>query len=333
MSTGAFLEALRHRDIEVWVEDDRLRCKAPAGAIDPALREELRQRKPDIVAFLDRARALSNQQPAIVPLQPAGTRPPIFAVPGHSGDVFCFRALSRHLGADQPFFGLQPPGLDGVQTPLASVEALATYFATQIAAARPAGTCVVAGYCAGGTVAFELGRQLVQRGIAVNCVAIFGSPYPGWYRPLPQLRERLAAQGQRLKKHVQALRSPAWPGFGRYVAAKWQERQTRHTASRQAVATALVGRAAVEAATLAAVRRYAPRPFDGHLAVFLPNAEWQQPGNRLLRWPAALARRAEEYCGPAACNGFSMLLEPHAAVFAELFRSMRAVCPVAGRHA
>lgn len=324
MSVGAFLAGLRHRDIEVWVEGDVLRCKAPAGAIDPALREELRRRKQDIVAFLDTARLLACQQPAIVPLQPAGGRPPIFAVPGHSGDVFCFRALSRHLGADQPFFGLQPPGLDGGQRPLASVEALATYFATQIVATRPAGSCVVAGYCAGGTVAFELGRQLVQRGIAVDFVAIFGSPYPSWYRPLPQLMERLAKQGQRLKKHALALGSPSWPGFGRYVAAKWQDRRARRAALLQAADTLPLGRAAVEAATLLAVRRYVPRPFAGQLAVFLPNEEWRQPGNRLLRWPAALVRRADEYCGPAACDGFSMLLEPHAAVFAELFRGMRA---------
>lgn len=325
MSVGTFLEGLRHRDIEVSVDGDVLRCKAPAGALDPALRGELRRRKKDIVAFLDTARVLAGQQPAIVPLQPAGARPPIFAVPGHSGDVFCFRALSRHLGEDQPFFGLQPPGLDGVQRPLASVEALATYFATQIAATRPAGSCVVAGYCAGGTVAFELGRQLVERGITVDFVAIFGGPYPGWYRPLPQLRERLAEQGKQLKKHVQALRSPSWPGFARYVAAKRQARRARRAASLEAAAnTLLVGRAAVEAATLVAVRRYLPRPFEGHLAVFLPNEEWQQPGKRLLRWPQALARRVEEYVGPAACDGFSMLLEPHAAAFAELFRRIRA---------
>jgi len=325
MSVGIFLEDLRHRDIEVWVDGDRLRCKAPAGAIDPALREELRRRKQDIVAFLDTARALSHQQPAIVPLQRLGSRPPIFAVPGHSGDVFCFRALSRHLGEDQPFFGLQPPGLDGMQPPLASVEALGSYFASQIAAVQVTGACVVAGYCAGGTVAFELARQLQQRGIAVDFVAIFGSPYPSWYRPLPQLMEKLVEQGLRLKKHMQALRSPSWPGFGRYIAAKRQERQARLAASHQAADNALVGRAAVEAATLAALRRYSPPPFAGHLAVFLPNAAWQQPGNRLLRWPAASARYVEEYCGPTACNGFSMLLEPHAAAFAELFRSIRSI--------
>lgn len=326
MSVGAFLEGLRQRDIEVWVEGDALRCKAPAGVVDPTLREELRRRKRDIVAFLNTTRTLACQQPGIVPLQPAGGRPPIFAVPGHSGDVFCFHALSRHLGEDQPFFGLQPPGLDGVQRPLDSVEALATYFATRVAAARPAGSCVVAGYCAGGTVAFELGRQLVQQGIAVDFVAVFGSPYPSWYRPLPQLMERLAEQGKRIKMHVQAMRSPSWPGFGSYVAAKWQDRRARRTAFLLATAdTVPVGRTAVEAATLAAVRRYSPRPFEGRLAVFLPSEEWQQPGKRLLRWPQSLARRADEYCGSTACNGFSMLLEPHAAAFAELFRRIRPV--------
>lgn len=324
MSVGAFLESLRRRDIEVRLEGDVLRCMAPVGAIDTALREVLRVRKKDIVAFLDTARELASQQPAIVPLQPAGHLPPIYAVPGHSGDVFCFRALSRHLGEDQPFFGLQPPGLDGVEPPLGSVEALASNFADQIAVACPVGPCVVAGYCAGGTVAFELARQLVQRGIAVDFVALFGSPFPSWYRPLPQLMETLAKQGKRLKKHVQALRSQGCPGFGSYAIAKWQDRRTRRAALLHVAAdTAQVCRAAVEAATLMAVRRYTPRPFEGRLAVFLPNEEWQQAGNRLLRWPQFLAKRAEEFVGPTHCQGFSMLLEPHAADIATLFRSIR----------
>src|SRR5688500_2882316 len=108
----AFLAELRSRDIRIRAEGDRLQLDAPTGALTPELREELRQRKDEILAFLQTAETLARQQRAIVPLQPLGTRAPVFGVGGHNGDIFCYRALAVALGKDQPFFGLQPPGLD-----------------------------------------------------------------------------------------------------------------------------------------------------------------------------------------------------------------------------
>ncbi|HKB81588.1 MAG TPA: thioesterase domain-containing protein, partial [Burkholderiales bacterium] len=126
-----------------------------AGVLTAELRDQLKRRKREILEYLLKAGTLARQQRAIVPLQPRGTRTPVFAVGGHNGDAFCFRALVQHLGEDQPFFGLQPPGVDGHGEPLASVEELAAYFAAQIRAFRPNGPCIIAGYC-GGTIAFEL---------------------------------------------------------------------------------------------------------------------------------------------------------------------------------
>ncbi len=159
---AALLTELRGLDIRIWWDGDQLRCDAPAGVVTADLRDAIRQRKAEITEFLRAAEALGRQQRAIVPLQPRGERDPVFAVGGHNGDVFCYRALAAHLGEDQPFFGLQPPGLDGHSAPLADVTDLAAYFAAQIRAFRPRGPAVIAGYCAGGAIAFELARQLVQ---------------------------------------------------------------------------------------------------------------------------------------------------------------------------
>mgnify|MGYP006170522143 CR=1 FL=1 len=134
---------------------------------------------------------IAHQQRAIVPLQPRGSRTPLFAIPGHNGDVFCYRALAQHLGSDQPLFGLQPPGVDGQAEPLRSVEALAAYFASQVRGFMPNGPYGIAGYCAGGAIAFELALQLQRAGATVDFVALFASPHPSWYGPVPQLRYRL----------------------------------------------------------------------------------------------------------------------------------------------
>lgn len=321
MSVATLLAELRHRDIRIWADDEQLRCSAPPGALVPELREQLRQYKADVLEFLHAAEALARQQPAIVPLQPHGARPAVFAAPGHNGDVFCYRALVQHLGDEQPFFGLQPPGLDGQSEPLTSVEDLAAYFAAQIRVFRPDGPYVIAGYCAGGTIAFELAQQLSRQGVTISFVALFGSPYPAWYRRLPQLREKAA----HLKKHAQALISLSWEERRAYVSAKRQQRRQRSEAARLAATDpVLLRRTTVERTTLSAVRRYTPQTFSGRAVQFLPNDEWRRANSGTLRWPDTAAQLMEKYSGPDGCDGYNMLLEPHAAVFAELFRNAAA---------
>src|SRR5438045_737821 len=93
----ALLEELRSRDIRVWADGDQLRCSAPTGVLTPDLRNQLRERKADNVEFLHSAEALALRGRAIVPLQSRGTRAPIFGVPGHHGDVFCYPLLAPRL--------------------------------------------------------------------------------------------------------------------------------------------------------------------------------------------------------------------------------------------
>ena len=82
----------------------------------------------------------------------------------------------------------------------------------------------------------------------------------------------------------------------------------------------LARRALVERTTLAAVRRYRPRLFEGRVKLFLPGVEWQRSGVAALRW-CTLAAHAETYFGPDSAEGSDMLLEGHASAFAALFRS------------
>lgn len=320
MNAAALVSELRRRDIRVWAAGGKLRCSAPPGALTPALREQLRQHKNEILEFLASVETLAGQQQAIVPLQRHGTRAPVFAVPGHNGDVFCYRALSQALGEDQPFFGLQPPGLDGEKQPLTRVEDLAAYFAAQIRAFQPQPPYVIAGYCAGGTVAFELAQQLQQAGAPIRFLALFGSPYPAYFRWPTQLWQGFAQQLQRIGTHARALKSQPAEGRRRYVADELRRRWARHTAEQaRAHDPVLMLRAKVERATLIAVRRYVPGRFPGDLHLFVPGRRWQRSGVAALRW-RALAQRFEAHFGPDDSEGYDMLREPYAAAFAKLFR-------------
>lgn len=328
MIVSTFLEELRSRNITVWAEGDQLRCTAPTGVLTPALRDRLRQEKSAIVHFLRSAEALARQERAIVPLQPRGARVPVFAVPGHNGNVFSFRFLAQRLGTDQPFFGLQPPGVDGEREPLTRVEDLAAYFAARIRGFRPDGPYTIAGHCAGGAIAFELARQLSEQGARINFLALFSSPYPTWFRRVSQLREHLARQAEWLRNHVRTLAPLSNGERRRYIAAKLADRRRQRRARRDAAQDpapdpVLVRRARVEAATLRALRRYLPQHFAGRVALFFPNREWLRPGNAMQRW-RGLAGDCEEFCGPDGCEGDVMLHEPNVRVIAEQFQGARA---------
>jgi thioesterase domain-containing protein len=328
VNAPAVLAELRSRDIHVWLDGARLRCNAPAAAWTLELRDELQRCKDDVVEFLRAAEALVQQR-AIVPLEPRGTRAPVFAVPGHNGDVFCYRALARHLGEDQPFFGLQPPGLDGHDQPLVRIEALAAYFAAQIRSFQPQGECIIAGYCAGGLTAFALAQQLLAAGRPVRLLALFGAPYAARFRRPAMLREACAGQFARLVKHGRGLASLPLAEWRAYLATKLRERESRRTAEKSAAAPdpVLALRARVERATLAAARRYTPQRFAGRVCLILPSREFVRSYDEPLRW-RSVAAQAEERYGPDGCARDQMLREPYVSGFAELFSESAAKQPM-----
>jgi amino acid adenylation domain-containing protein len=56
MSTDKFLADLLQKGVQLWVENNELCFRAPAGAITPPLREEMSERKAEIMAFLGKDR-------------------------------------------------------------------------------------------------------------------------------------------------------------------------------------------------------------------------------------------------------------------------------------
>jgi hypothetical protein len=77
---------------------------------------------------------------SLVALQPAGSKPPFFCVPGNLGNVFVdLGDLARHLGPDQPFYGLQ----DGLHNP-SRIEAVAAYYLSESRSEQPEGPyCII----------------------------------------------------------------------------------------------------------------------------------------------------------------------------------------------
>ncbi|MEA2490157.1 MAG: hypothetical protein QOH21_1949 [Acidobacteriota bacterium] len=104
-----------------------------------------------------------DRERTAIALQAGGSLPPLFCVSGKGGSVIRFRALAEALGSDQPFYGLTHHGIAPPSLP-STLAALAACYADAIREQQPEGPYYLAGYSAGGLVAFETARQLARAG-------------------------------------------------------------------------------------------------------------------------------------------------------------------------
>lgn len=116
---------------------------------------------------------------SLVPIQPDGENPPFFCVHGMGGGVLDYVDLARYVGTDRPFYGLQERGLDGQSEPFATIEEMAAHYITEIQNVQSAGPYFLGGYCYGGTVAFEIVRQLHRQGQPIALLAVIDNTAPG----------------------------------------------------------------------------------------------------------------------------------------------------------
>jgi acyl transferase domain-containing protein/thioesterase domain-containing protein/acyl carrier protein len=134
---------------------------------------------------------------SLVPMQVHGERPPFYCAAGMGGNPLNLRALAQLVGMEQPFFGLQPQGLDGNSALHHSVPEMAAYYLEQIRLKQPTGPYYLGGYSGGGTIAFEMAKQLVAAGERVGALVFLDSIAP----VLPSRTRR-----ERMEMHLHRLR-------------------------------------------------------------------------------------------------------------------------------
>ncbi|HJU21041.1 MAG TPA: amino acid adenylation domain-containing protein [Casimicrobiaceae bacterium] len=139
--------------------DADLGCSLPLGVLfEASTVRELAQRVRD---------ARSPDFTSLVVMSRGGPLPALYMVPGVLGNLVGFAPLVRALGPDQPVYGLQSIGLDGVREPLASITAIAEHCLQEIRVVQPHGPYAFAGACFGATVAYEIARQAMAQGETV----------------------------------------------------------------------------------------------------------------------------------------------------------------------
>ena len=143
----------------------------------------------ELARILGEDQSAPSQSP-LVPIQPRGSKPPLFLVHGAGGDVLWgYANLAAHTSPDQPIYGIKSRGQLGLEE-FERLQDTAAYYLEAIRRFQPSGPYFLGGYCLGGNVAYEMARQLRQQGETVGFVALLdsapanaGYERVAWWRP------------------------------------------------------------------------------------------------------------------------------------------------------
>ena len=139
------------------------------------------------LATVLREQGWSSSWSSLVPLRAVGSAPPFFCVHSLGANLVSYQSLAARMNTDQPFYGLQPAGLDGKEESHTRVEEMAAHYLKEIRALQPEGPYFLGGVCLGGTIAFEMAQQLKQAGEEVALLALIDSYRPGRIDYMPKI--------------------------------------------------------------------------------------------------------------------------------------------------
>jgi len=273
---------------------------------------------------------------SLVALRPGDSKPPLFFAAPVGGNVLSYRDLMMRLDYDQPCYGLQAVGLDGVQTPMRSVPEVAEHYIKEILTVQPEGPYYLSGSSFGGLVAYEMAQRLFDMGKSIALVVMFDAYGPNYPKRLPstsRLRRRIFKYLRRADTHVSNFLYTDWKGRWIYLTVKVPKlylrisRNLRNKIDRiihpvpqklRKVRSAQMGAARREKRYMREMRR-----FSGRLVLF--RAEKQPLGiypDLKLGWGAVVGDDIEIYEIPG--HHTSIIYEPRVDVLAEIFNQVLA---------
>ena len=121
------------------------------------------------------AKLLDAKEPPLVVLQEQGRDRPIVFVHGDwTGGGWYARRLAPLVAPESPFFVLPTIGADGEILPW-TIEAMAARHLEELRKVQPHGPYRLVGFCVGGVIAFEMGRQLLAAGDVIERLIVIDS--------------------------------------------------------------------------------------------------------------------------------------------------------------
>jgi acyl transferase domain-containing protein/thioesterase domain-containing protein/aryl carrier-like protein len=246
---------------------------------------------------------------SLVAIQRGDGRTPFFCVHGAGGNVLNFRDLSRAMGAEQPFYGLQARGVDGILPPHDSVEEMALAYLEEVRALQARGPYMLGGYSGGGIVAFEMARQLTQMGEDVELLALIDTFHP----EMPIRKLTFAMRIERVRDEgVAYLRGAVAGRFGRRRARLALAEAEGHRARGEPIPPEL--RDVYLTASFERMgARYRPLPWRGRAVLFRADEVEYIYGDAgpAYGWDEVIS---DLEIARVPGNHSNLLLEPHASI-------------------
>jgi len=109
----------------------------------------------------------------LTPIRSNGSRLPLFLMHETSGEVLCYGPISRYLGEDLPIYGLRTDRDDAERS--LTIEVLAERYVSVVRSIQPEGPYRLAGWSAGGVIAYEMARQLLTEGETIEFLGLIDS--------------------------------------------------------------------------------------------------------------------------------------------------------------
>ncbi|NUM36172.1 MAG: AMP-binding protein [Candidatus Brocadiae bacterium] len=208
----------------------------------------------------------------LIQLQAKGSHTPLFFIETMNPNSFVH--LVRHLGTEQPCYGLHLQG-ERFATKDFSLEEVASAFIQEMKQIQPQGPYFLCGKCLGGIIAFEIAQQLVVQGEKIAFLALMEMYYPEkpqgiikikrWvFKRLSSLKKWSIAKQQSLQKHAKALLQKNFSDAKEYVQKILARRKARALNRPRKEHYQSIMRLAALAA-----QRYKPREYPGKILFFL----------------------------------------------------------------
>jgi Thioesterase domains of type I polyketide synthases or non-ribosomal peptide synthetases len=256
---------------------------------------------------------------SLVPIQPVGSKPPLFLAHGAEGNVLLYRGVAQFLEPDQPVYGLQSQGLNGNGTFHTGIPQMAAEYIKEIMSVQPQGPYFLGGYCLGGSIAFEMAQQLSAMGENVELVVLLDTYN---YSVASSLQARLLAPLHALQNlwfHAMNIVSLKARDRRKFLTEKLDIELTRLRIRLQASYHALRQLGGAESqhdyphlriiqANHAAAFTYVPLPYSGRVAVIRPRGYFMGFTDPRYGWDAVVSEGLEIYELPVYPKG--MLIDP-----------------------
>ena len=259
----------------------------------------------------------------LVLLKSGGPLPPVFVFHHPSGTVLAYEPLARHLGEDQPVYGIQARGVDGGARPFESIQDMAAEYAELIERTDPSGNYRMIGHSIGGLLAWETARMLQRRGHQVAFLALLDALFPDrrWFKAGVIDGHPASATAMMLREARRAAGD-----------IRWGLRWAFYSATRRPIPP-MEARLRLLRASSRAFDRYRPQPVSGRV-LYLEATEIQgtAPRNKSEDW-ARLCDELEVVKVPGSHSGPDSILGPqHVEIVGiELRKRLEELATVEGR--